>query len=281
MTFETLGNGPLDYAPCTYGESRLSFRGPARSLTGDYIAFIGGTETYGKFIADPFPDLVEEELGVTCVNFGQANAGVDVFLNEPDVLFAARGAVLNVVQVMGANNLSNRYYSVHPRRNDRFLKASAAMRAAFRDVDFTEFHFTRHMLGTLAARAPDRFGLVIGEVQQAWVARMELLLSRIGPHTMLLWFSDHGSDDKAGSGQTRNDPFAVERWMLERLRPRVAEIVEVAASPAALARGTRGMVFAEMEAPAARGMLGPAAHEEAAQAVSAKISNYLGRNGLA
>lgn len=265
MTFENAGRGPLDYDPCKYGESKLVFRGPERALNGDYIAFLGGSEVYGKFIETPLPDLVEDELGLPCINFGQMNAGVDVFLNDLTVLTAAARARLAVLQVMGANNLSNRLYSVHPRRNDRFLKASAMMRSVFRDIDFTEFHFTRHLLGTLAARAPERFQMVIDEVQQAWLSRMGLLLQRIGPHAVLMWFADHAPEDKTDFTRTRSDPFAVERWMIEKLRPQVADVVEVVASPAALAQGTKGMVFSDLEAPAAKGMLGPAAHEEAAQ----------------
>lgn len=268
MTFENAGSGPLDYAPCTYGGSRLIFRGPQRRLEGDYIAFLGGTETYGKFMRAPFPALVEEALGVTCVNFGQMNAGVDVFLNDNTVLAAAGQARITVVQAMGASNLSNRYYTVHPRRNDRFLKASALMQSLFRDVDFTEFHFTRHMLGALALRAPERFGQVIEEVQKAWLARMELLLSRIGSQAVLLWFADHAPEEKLDHRQTLNDPFAVERWMIERLRPEVAGVIEVIASPHALAQGTRGMVLGALELPAAKGMLGPAAHREAAAALA-------------
>ncbi|MDQ2091200.1 DUF6473 family protein [Marimonas arenosa] len=275
MTFENMGSGPLDYAPCTYGGSRLTFRGPARALERDYIAFLGGTETYGKFIADPFPALVEQTLGLACVNFGQMNAGVDVFLNDPAVLNTAVDARLAVIQVTGANNLSNRFYAVHPRRNDRFLKASAMMKSVFRDIDFTEFHFTRHMLGALAVRAPDRFRLVIEELQHAWLARMGLLLSRFEGRAVLLWFADHAPEDKTDIAQTRNDPFAVERWMIERLRSGAAGVIEAVASPKALARGTRGMVFSDLEAPAAQGMLGPAAHAEAAEEVASQLAGLL------
>ncbi len=277
MSYENMGGGgPLDYDPCHYGESRLVFRGPARKTEGDFIVFLGGTETYGKFIATPFPDLVEQALGISCVNFGQTNAGVDVFLNDTTILAAAAKAHHCVVQVTGANNLSNRYYSVHPRRNDRFLRASAMMQSVFREIDFTEFHFTRHMLGSLAANAPDRFAMVIGEVQKAWLARMELLLARIGPHAVLLWFADHAPENSTDLTDARADPFAIERWMIERLRPRVAAVIEVVASPAALTRGVEGMVFSELEAPAARGMLGPAAHTEAARALLDRLAPLLG-----
>lgn len=276
MTFEKLGRGPLDYDSCQYGESRLVFRGPLRKLEGDYIAFLGGNETYGKFIADPFPSLVEAALGLPCVNFGQANAGVDVFLNDPTVIASAAKADFCVVQVTGANNLSNRFYSVHPRRNDRFLRASAIMRSVFREVDFTEFHFTRHMLGSLAETAPDRFPMIVQEVQQAWLARMELLLSRLGDNAVLFWFADHAPEDQTDLTSARDDPFAIERWMIERLRPQVRSVIEVVASPKALSLGVKGMVFNEFEAPAAKGMLGPAAHEEAARSLTEQLQSLIG-----
>ncbi len=56
MTYMKLGQAALDYYPCRYGASKLLFRGPRRRLQGDYVAFLGGTETYGKFIETPFRD---------------------------------------------------------------------------------------------------------------------------------------------------------------------------------------------------------------------------------
>ena len=93
------------------------------------MAFLGGSETYGKFIQDPFPDLVERALGMTCVNLGYMNAGVDAFIHEAEVLSLAAAAEITVIQLMGAQNMSNRLYRVHPRRNDRFLTASSMMKS--------------------------------------------------------------------------------------------------------------------------------------------------------
>jgi hypothetical protein len=64
---------------------------------------------------------------------------------------------VTVVQVLAVQNLSNPYYTVHPRRNDRFLRASARLQNLYQDVDFTEFHFTRHMLQTLQMVSAPRF----------------------------------------------------------------------------------------------------------------------------
>ncbi|WP_371060600.1 DUF6473 family protein [Rhodosalinus sp. 5P4] len=279
MTYAMPGRAGLDYAPYRYGSSKLLFRGPRRPPPDDYVACLGGTETFGKFVLRPFPDLLEEPLGKTCLNFGVVNAGVDAFANDAAVLEAAAGARLAVVQVMGAQSLSNRFYSVHPRRNDRFVRVSDLMRSIFPEVDFTEFHFTGHMLSTVAARCPKRFATLREEMRTAWLARMRTLIERIGAPVVLLWFAEHSPDTfPIRTVEVRApEPLFVTRAMVEALRPAVATVVEVAASEAARADGTEGMVFRDVEAPAARGLPGPRAHAEAAEALAPVLRGLLDR----
>ncbi|MEZ5723123.1 MAG: DUF6473 family protein [Paracoccaceae bacterium] len=76
--------------------------------------------------------------------------------------------------------MSNRFYAVHPRRNDRFLRASNLLKTIYREVDFTEFNFTRHLLTRLKELSEDKFMMVEQELK-AWVARMKTLVSKIEP----------------------------------------------------------------------------------------------------
>jgi hypothetical protein len=277
MTYDVLGAGALNYAPCRYGNSRILFRGPQRRLDAPYVAFLGGTETYGKFIKAPFPALVENDLGVNCVNFGVANAGVDVFLNDGMLIEAANGAAVTVVQIVGAHNLSNRFYAVHPRRNDRFVKASTLLGSIYPEVDFSEFHFTRHMLGNLYQVSQARFKTICSELQSAWLARMRLLLQRVHGDVVLLWFSDHppfAQTEEPESPLEQSDPLFITRNMLDELRSQTVQIVEVTASVAAVEAGTEGMVFSEMEAMAARHVLGPKAHVEVAQELGHALEKW-------
>ena len=191
------------------------------------------------------------------------NAGVDVFATDPQVARMASGADVTVLQLMGAHNMSNRFYTVHPRRNDRFLKPSTLLKAIYRDVDFAEFNFNKHMLHRLFTLSPWRFDTVVSELQQAWLARMRLLLSKIDGKVVLLWFADHTPDD-VSPPEDEKDPWFVTRGMIEELRPLVTDLVEVTASPSSCALGTEGMVFSPMEAPVAQQLLGPAAHQEVA-----------------
>ncbi|MGR3796086.1 DUF6473 family protein [Vannielia sp. SX4] len=276
MTVDTTGQSALDYLHCRYGKSRLLFRGPRRKLDGPYVAFFGGTETYGKFVEDPFPALVEEAIGRRCVNFGCLNAGADLYVNDPTLIDAATRAAVTVVQVMGAQNMSNRFYAVHPRRNDRFLRASSLMKTVFREVDFTEFNFTRHMLSTLNRVSAEKYGMVVEELKSAWVARMQTMLARVPGKVVLLWVRDARTPSRDETHDCLgNDPLFVDEEMVDILRPQLAEVVEITPSVAAWRAGTAGMVYSEMEAPAAAEMPGPAVHEEIASALSPVISTLV------
>jgi hypothetical protein len=271
MTEVSLAETGLIYAPYRFGNSRLFFRGPRRPLEGRYIAFVGGTETYGRFVVTPFPALVEDRLGITCVNFGCVNASVDAFLNEPGVLSACREAEVTVVEITGAQNLSNRFFTVHPRRNDRFIRAASILRALYPEIDFSEFCFTGHMLSRLWKTDPERFAILREELQTAWLARMRAFLEEIGPHTMLLWFADHLPSDIPFDARPHagwSDPLFVTRRMVDALRPLVRGVVMAQPSVRALERRGDGLIFPAHHAAAAASLLGVAAHEEAATALT-------------
>ncbi|MFK7836091.1 MAG: DUF6473 family protein [Sulfitobacter sp.] len=276
MTYDVLGPGPLDYLPCRYGASRLLFRGPKRDLSQPYLAFVGATETYGKFIETPFPALVEKAMGRTCVNFGQVNAGVDVFCLDPYMVQTISRAEISVIQIVGAQNMSNRFYSVHPRRNDRFVGPSTLLQTIFREVDFADFHFNKHMLSHLAEVSQERFQAVRQELQEAWKARMKLLLKQIKGKSILLWVSDHAPQDAdVYLSETKgSDPLLITRDMLDDVASYATHLVEVVASPKAIAAGTDGMLLTEMDMPAATEMLGPMVHEEAAEALVECIRTF-------
>lgn len=275
MAFAFQGAAALDYSVCRYGNSRIQFRGPRCDMSRPYIACVGGTETFGKFVPDPYPSLVAGRLDVPVANLGCVNAGIDVFLNEPAIGDVAMGARLTVVQILGAQNLSNRFYTVHPRRNDRFLQAAPGLKALYRDIDFTEFHFTRHLLGALARKSPDRFAIVADELRTAWISRMKLLLARLSSQTLLLWVANHPPPERTEALALQHDPLLVDADMLAAIRPHASDYLQVVGSPMAQLNGLRGMAFAEFDRPAAAEVLGGAVHHEVARALAPVIRAML------
>ena len=275
MAYATTGGGTLDYQPCRYGTSKLVFRGPKRKLEGDFCAVLGGNATYGRFIERPYPAMVEEATGLRMVNFGCMNAGVDVYLNDPGVVDLCNQARVTVVQIMGAQNMTNRFYAVHPRRNDRFLRASGLLKTIYREVDFTEFHFTRHMLKALQELSPERFEVVAEELKAAWVARMQLLLRRITGKTLLLWIADQVPGAGAAPPRLNREPLLVDRDMIAAVSGHATAYIEAVASPAAREAGTQGMRISALDEAVAAELPGPAVHAEIARCVEPALRRLL------
>ena len=102
--------------------------------------------------------------------------GVDLHLADPRLadLGAESDAFILLLPPLG--NLSNPFYAVHPRRNDRFVVARDPLRALYPEVDFASFAFTGHALGTLAATCPQRFAEVRRGLAAAWGTRMRLAI---------------------------------------------------------------------------------------------------------
>jgi hypothetical protein len=275
MAYEFPGEGALDYFPCNYGTSKLTFRGPRRTLDRPYIAFLGGAETYGKYVPDPFPDLVEDRVGFTAINLGCVNAGPDVYLAESEVIRIANEAEAVVLQVLGAANMSNRFYKVHPRRNDRFISATPELRALYREVDFTEFSFTRHLLSSLEAISKERFELVAEELRRVWAERMEALLGLLPDRTLLLWMADQAPQPRGARRGLKQDPALVDNAMMTQLVPKARAYVEAVATPEAKRVSLEGMAFAALEALAAAALPGPSVHREVADKLVAALDGVL------
>ncbi|WP_095587379.1 DUF6473 family protein [Actibacterium ureilyticum] len=178
-----------DYHLCSYGASRLSFRGPPSGTDAPFCVTLGGSETFGTGVDEPFPASLARLLGRPVINLGCPNAGLDALVADDTVMAICARAHLTVVQVLGAQYLSNSYYSVHPRRNDRFLRARAPLQNLFPEVEFARFHFTGHMLQELHAVSPTRFAVLLADLQQHWVARMQQLAARLSRRSVLLWLT--------------------------------------------------------------------------------------------
>lgn len=193
-----------------------------------YLAFSGGSATCGKGIKQPFATLTAEAMELPYINLGYANGGVGAMTDDILGLTLCQNAQGCVVQVTSAHLLSNRLYSVHRRRNDRFLAASKILQRLYPTVDFTDFAFSRHLLSTLHQISAEKFEVVVKELRTAWMARMRRLLTSIGGHCVLLWLADHAPEDQhwaAHPAGLQADPLFVTRAMLDELRPLVRDVV--------------------------------------------------------
>lgn len=271
MSFEKRSQTPLDYQSVSYPGSMAEFRGPAADLTHKQIVCIGGTETFGRFVEHPFSQLLAASLDRKVANMGAMNAGLDLILNDVAIHEALTHADHVILQVTGAHLMTNRFYRVHPRRNDRFLRASSALSTVYRNTDFTEFHFVRHMLSVLSVDSAERFAIVMRELQEAWVARMKTLIERIDAPVHLLWMALGTPSERRADLENGTDPLFVTEAMLEDVAHHASTLTVSAASDAEITMPTEGMVFSPREVAAAKVLPGPAQHDRAAAMLAEHI----------
>jgi hypothetical protein len=267
------GAGALDYSPCRYGAAKAVFRGPACDLTRPYVAMLGGSPTFGKYVDRPYPALVGQALGAPVANLGGLNAGPDFYLSDPALMDVAARAQVAVVQVTGAEALSNPFYSVHSRRNDRFLAATPALRALFPQVDVTDIHFTRHLLQVLERSDATGYAQLVQGLKDCWLDRMRQLLARLPNRRVLLWLAEAPPPDRALSLDPA-PPF-IDRALLEALRPEVDEVVIATPSPQARAMARFDMTYPETEAALAACLPGAAVHAEVAGCLATVVGRLM------
>jgi hypothetical protein len=251
------------------------FRGPARKLHGNYIAFLGGSETFGRYIPTPFPDLIEKRTGVTSVNLGCIDAGLDCYAPSHDLLDICSNATATVIQILGATNMSNRFYTVNQRHSNRFLRASKKFKEIYPEIDFSTFTHISEMLGKLGKTDPDRLQALRQEIQTAWVARMRALLRNIQGPKILLWLADHAPFSSATGGTICRMPLFVDRAMLNALKTDDTSLLEVVATPDEIRAGHAKMIFTPQDAHHLPEILGPLVHERVAAQLAPLLSNIL------
>jgi hypothetical protein len=152
------------------------------------------------------------------------------------------------------------------------------LQAIYNEVDFSDFTFTRALLGKLHSLSPERFDIVVTELREAWVARMRNMLGQIGPNAVLLWFARSPmSDDpwNAVANPLQVDPLFITESMINELRPLVRDVVQAVPSDIAKQQGTKGMYFPPMQSKAASEMLGVACHSEASNSLTHLIKTLI------
>jgi hypothetical protein len=245
----------IDLRPCRYGGSTTTFRGPPIRPEGRYAVVLGGSDAFGRFVTRPFPERASAHAGMPVANLGVQSGGLDAFARDAALKPLIAGAAVVVVQVMAASNVSNRFYSVHPRRNDRFLRHAPILETLYPDIDFCDFAFTRHLLTGLRRASADKFAMVARELEEAWTARMRLLLTRIPGRAVLLRI-EGVTDPDLGS-----EPLFVGERAMKAMAPLVDEVLTCDVSDTLGEDRLAGLRFPEAERVAAQAALPVAAHE--------------------
>ena len=228
MTYQKPDRAFIDYYPYKWGRLNQVYRGPKPDFDQPYIACLGAAQTFGRYVANPFPAQLAEILGVPVANLGTAGAGPGFFLRDSMALEAASNAEVCVIQVMSARSLSNRMFQVRPKKNEQLKAVSKALSDLFPHVDFETFSYAHNMLNQIAEEDPGKFIEVEKELKTAWVARTRLMLESIQTKKILFWFSERAPNEDV---ETKNQktklkyPHYVDQAMLDAVTPFVDRVV--------------------------------------------------------
>ncbi|KIC40023.1 hypothetical protein RA27_17065 [Ruegeria sp. ANG-R] len=269
MSYQSINaDGPAE-TTCSYGASLLHFRGPQRALNSSYVACLGGEETFGRFVEDPFPTILERRLDRRCLNLGSLFCGVEALTQDAGLLDIVNAADVCVLQMPGLLGQSNRFYRVHPRRNDRFVTPTPDLIALYPEEDFTDIHFVRHLLTRLKARSDARIELVEQELRTGWIERLSTFLDKVRPPVVMLRLEVEG----AAATSMPYEPAAVDSQMIEALRPRCAEVTTLGVQVSGVSDELEDMLFGTLQQPMAEHMIGPATHRRIAEALAHAIND--------
>ncbi len=252
--------GPVE-SVCQYEGSNRLFRGPERSLDSAYVACLGGEMTFGRFVDQPFPAVLERKLDRRCVNLGSLFCGAEALSQDDGVLDLVNGSDLCILQLPDILGQSNGFFRVHPRRNDRFVAPSEDLKSLYPEADFTDIHFVRHLVSRLNSYSDARFDFVAQEISRSWIEKVSSFLAKVVPPVILLWLEMETDLDGPGS----NDPIRVEPNMIEGLKPLCAETVSMKVRRSGESDELEDMLFGTLQQPIADHMIGPATHRKIAE----------------
>ena len=102
--YQNLDKNIIDYE--IYNFQGLELRGPKLDNT-NYIAYIGASQTFGRYCQEPYPNILGKKLNLGTLNFGIGGKGPDYFLKNKTILEAVNRAELVIIQVLSGRSISN------------------------------------------------------------------------------------------------------------------------------------------------------------------------------
>jgi hypothetical protein len=159
------------------------FRGPIPDLSQPYVACIGGAQTMGRFVQDPYPAQLSTALNVPCLNLGLGGAGPR-FALQPPVLELLQRSRLVVVQVFSGRSASNSRYdnTLSGRNNGRCVRTGKTKL-------YEEF-----LADLIALDDESLIRRIINETREDYAYSMNELARAITAPKVLLWLSHRKPD---------------------------------------------------------------------------------------
>jgi len=186
------------------------FRGP-RPNSSEYIACVGASQTFGRFVQTPFPQLLAEALGIETMNLGRGGTSPSFHRSDPKLLEYINRARLVIVQVLSGRSQSNSLFQIE-NHSDHGINLADGQKAS-----------ADQFYSWLLAQDMELAHKVVTETRDNYVSAMAQLLEAISPPKILLWFSarspEYEESWKLPTWRLWGEfPQFVNREMVDRLR---------------------------------------------------------------
>lgn len=199
--YQNLDKDIIDYK--IYDFQGLELREPKLNKLNNtkYIAYIGASQTFGRYCQEPYPSLLGKKLNMGTLNFGIGGKGPTYFLRNKIILEEVNKAELVVIQVLSGRSIGN---SVFESRDGGMHGIRLIDGKKMRSDDI----FSQLISGK------DKRGLsrefmenLVKEIRANYVSATIELLKAIRPPKVLLWLSTRTPEYKEIYGLTSSQKF--------------------------------------------------------------------------
>ena len=201
----------------------LAMRGPQPpSLKpGEYCASIGAAYTFGRFAAQPYPELLGKVLNISSLNLGFSGVGPSFFnqsRNQVLIDLINRAKFVTVSLLSGRSQGNSRFKTAWYSQEQYILESGQVVPA---DYAYQQLLDNSDRATVMA---------VVEETRLRYLDEFIQLLEKITVPKVLLWFSKRSPDYEASSDSLfklfGNFPHLVNRAMIEVLKSHCDDYVE-------------------------------------------------------
>jgi hypothetical protein len=158
-----------------------TFRGPPVQ-SREYIACVGASQTFGRFVQMPFPRLISYALRIDTLNLGRGGAGPEFPLENPALMEHINGSRIVIVQVFSGRSQSNSLFRMAGQTMCGTNLANGS------ECSADQFYTWLLTQDTKLAQE------IVAETREKYASAMTRLLDAIVPPTILFWFSTRSPD---------------------------------------------------------------------------------------
>ena len=190
----------------------VDLRGPVPDIAHPYFVCVGGTQVFGRFCNQPFPELLSEALELPVLNLGLSGHGPQAFL-EDRLLSLINRAQFAVVQLASGRIGSNSEF-----RNSQSGRGEGERLRDGKLMSFEDF-----LAEELSTTSHEHVRRLVEETRDSWVGHYRDLLTAITTPTVVHWFSTvtpYRRDDYSDIWRLLGRfPQLVDGKMLSAIRP--------------------------------------------------------------